>query len=138
MDDGSGVAEFIRYKEGKKAVEPHIRKKMIDENSSLKEYFEAEIVSFKFKPRKRTEDEDSETEDSELSADKVDDKGLVDVERPFVWCGQVEKFLGLLMSWMSKLGLILDKNPLRLQNTRHKRKFSFVLFLGCFIPPTLR
>ena len=115
---------------------------MIDENSSLKEYFEAEIVSFKFKPRKRTEDEDSETEDSELSADKVDDKGLVDVERPFVWCGQVEKFLGLLMSERGynpneldvKIGIDFGQESLKVTEYQTQKKVLICIIFRLFYP----
>ena len=96
------MAEFIRFKEGKKAVEPYFKETLIEKNSSLAEYFEGEIVDLKFKPRKKKkkndDSSDSETEVVEENQENLDENGHCEIKRPLVWCSDMDKFLHYLMS----------------------------------------
>ena len=95
------MAEFIRFKSGKKAVEPYFKEALVEKNSSLADYFEGEIVDLKFKPRKKKkkdDDSDSEPEVVEENIENLDENGHCVIKRPLVWCSEMDKFLHYLMS----------------------------------------
>ena len=116
-------------------MEPYFKESMIVENKSLDNQFEAEKVEFKFKPRKRKGDDDSEPEDLEVSADQTDKKGLVDIERPMVWCSNLERFMGYLMSERGynaneldvKIGIDFGQESLKVQISEPKIQIQQVL-----------
>ena len=122
------MAEFIRFKEGKKSVEPYFKETLISKNSSLAEFFEAEKVDLKYKPRKKKDDSDSESEDHDSNSEKVDENGLVHIERPLVWCSEIDLFLNYLMSERGynpneldlKIGIDFGQESLKVRNLEPK------------------
>ena len=83
-------------------MEPNFKQSVVEQNRSLTEFFESDIVDMKFKPKKKKnkKGDDSESE-SEVAIDiieNVDEDGLIDIKRPIVWCSETDLFLNYLMT----------------------------------------
>ena len=87
-------------------------------------------MDLKYKPRKKKDDSDSETEDFDSNSEQVDENGLGNVERPLVWCSEIDLFMNYLMSERGynpneldlKIGIDFGQESLKVRNSEAKIK----------------
>ena len=94
--DTLAVANFLRVKAGRQAVEPNLKNGLKERNHRLEDMFFKKEMEMKVKPKKKGKD-DSQDEVEQDGEDVLDQAGMKTVMRPGVFVSDLEQFTQFLI-----------------------------------------